>query len=124
MNLEKSYLVLVHEIEQWPECNGAKSMPLECRQPVGQLHFFACHLCLKIRSADIFANAMMKGKRGKLDQGTVAEMSTRFCLPCGVKYGKYQVGTYLQYGGPLHGADSCAVGVENSRTLSLALRLR
>jgi hypothetical protein len=88
------------EIEQWPEYNRAKLMPPECQQPVGQLDFFACHLCLKIRSADRFANAMMKGKRGKLGQGTVEERSKRFCIPCGTKYRRYQRGTYLQFGGP------------------------
>lgn len=86
------------EIEQWPEYNAAKFMPLQCRQP-GQLDFFACHLCLKIRSADRFANAMMKGRRGKLGEGTVEERSKRFCIPCGTTRGKYQRGTYLRFGG-------------------------
>ncbi|KFZ04027.1 hypothetical protein V501_09259, partial [Pseudogymnoascus sp. VKM F-4519 (FW-2642)] len=54
------------EIEQWPEYNGAKFMPAEARQPMGQRDFFACHICLKILSAHKFSNAMMKGKRGKL----------------------------------------------------------
>lgn len=87
------------EIDQWPDYNGAKSMPPECMQPDGQRDFFGCHLCLKIRSADNFANAMMKSKRGKLGQGTVEEKSKRFCIRCGIAYGKYQRGTYLQFGG-------------------------
>jgi hypothetical protein len=32
------------EIEQWPEYNGAKFMPTECRQPSGQPEFFASYL--------------------------------------------------------------------------------
>ncbi|KFZ16052.1 hypothetical protein V501_02424, partial [Pseudogymnoascus sp. VKM F-4519 (FW-2642)] len=48
------------EIEQWPECNAAKFMPAEARQLTGQSDFFACHICLKILSADRFSNAMMK----------------------------------------------------------------
>jgi hypothetical protein len=87
------------EIEQWPEYNGAKSMPLESKQPSGQRDVFACHLCLKIRSADNFANAMMKSKRGKLGQGTVGERSERFCIQCGVKCRIYWAGTYVHFGG-------------------------
>jgi hypothetical protein len=87
------------EIEQWPEYNRAKSMPLESKQPSGQRDFFACHLCLKIRSADNFANTIMKSKRGKLGQGTVGERSERFCIQCGVKYGIYRAGTYIHFGG-------------------------
>ena len=95
------------EIEQWPEYNAVKFMPPESRQPVGQLDFFACHLCLKIRSADKFANAMMKGKRGKLGEGTVEERSKRFCIPCGITHGKYQRGTYLRFGGGVRSAWVC-----------------
>ncbi|KAH8797254.1 hypothetical protein F5884DRAFT_687977 [Xylogone sp. PMI_703] len=87
------------EIEQWREYNGARFMPPERKQSVGQRDFFACYLCLKICSADRFANAMMKGKRGKLGQGTVRERSKRFCIQCGIKHGRYQAGTYLQFGG-------------------------
>jgi hypothetical protein len=87
------------EIEQWPEYNAAKFKPLQSRQPVSQLDFFACHLCLKIRSADRFCNAMMKGKRGKLGKGTVEERSKRFCIPCGITHGIYQRGIYLRSGG-------------------------
>jgi hypothetical protein len=87
------------EIEQWPAYNGAKSMPLECQQPGGHRDFFACHLCLKIRSADNFANAMMKSKRGKLGRGTISERSKRFCIQCGVGHGQYHRGTYIQFGG-------------------------
>jgi hypothetical protein len=87
------------EIEQWPEYNAAKFKPLQSRQPVSQLDFFACHLCLKIRSADRFCNAMMKGKRGKLGKGTVEERSKRFCISCGITHGIYQRGIYVRWGG-------------------------
>jgi hypothetical protein len=65
----------------------------------GHRDFFACYLCLKIRSADNFTNTMMKSKRGKLGQGTLAERSKRFCIQCGVSYGQYRPGTYIQFGG-------------------------
>jgi hypothetical protein len=74
-------------------------MPLEYKQPSGQRDFFACHLCLKIRSADRFANTMMKSKRGKLGQGTVADKRWRFCIPCGITFGIYKRGTSMRFGG-------------------------
>ena len=86
------------EIEQWPEYNAAKFMPAEARQPMGQRDFFACHICLKILSADRFSNAMMKGKRGKLG-GTLLERSKRFCIQCEIVHGRYPPGTYLHFGG-------------------------
>jgi hypothetical protein len=112
------------EIEQWPEYNGAKIMPPELKQPVGQRDFFACHLCLKIRSADRFANAMMKGKRGKLGQGTVVERSKRFVYRAGSSMDDTRQEHIFSLGGRLCGMGSCAVGVENLRLLSIALKLR
>ena len=96
----------------FPTYNSAKYTPLECRQPVDQRDFFACHLCLRIRSAGKFANAMMKGKRGKLGMGSVAERSRRFCIPCGVAHQKYQQGTCLQFGGAsgTYGVVCCRCG--------------
>lgn len=85
-------------IEQWPEYNGAKFMPAEARQLTGQSDFFACHICLKILSADRFSNAMMKGRRGKLS-GSLLERSKRFCVQCGIAHRRYPPGTYLQFGG-------------------------
>lgn len=91
------------EIERWPEYNGADNRPAESRQPVDQQDFFACFLCLKIRSAGQFSNAMMKGKRGKRGNGGIAERMQRFCIPCGLAHRRYQPGTYLQFGGALGG---------------------
>lgn len=67
------------EIEQWLKYNGPKFLPLEHWQRDGWIDFFACHLCLKILSADKLANAMMKGKRGKLGEGNIDEITKRFC---------------------------------------------
>jgi len=97
------------------------------KQPDWQ-DFFACHLCLKISSACNFSNAMMKGKRGKLGTGTVAERARHLCIPCGIAHRIYPRGTYLQFGGgrggQWEGTGLCAVGVVNSSELSMATRLR
>jgi hypothetical protein len=70
----KAYsMVDLLEIERWPEYNAAQYRIAESKQPVDYGDFFACCLCLKIRSASKFSNAMMKAKRGKLGNGTVAE---------------------------------------------------
>ena len=89
------------EIERWPEYNAAEYRPAQPKQPIDQQDFFACHLCLKIRSAGQFSNAMMKGKRGKLGQGTIAERMQRFCITCGLSHQRYRRGTHLQFGGAL-----------------------
>ena len=93
------------EIEMWPEYHSARDRPAESRQPIPSVDFFACYLCRKIRCASKFSNAMMKGKRGKLGNGSVAEKSGRFCISCGIRVGIYKRGDWLQYGGAL---GSCA----------------
>lgn len=87
------------EIEQWPAYTGVHGRPEHVKQPIAGHDFFACSLCLKLRSASKFSNAMMKGKRGKLGSGTVEERRSRFCIPCGVAQDRYRRGTQLQYGG-------------------------
>lgn len=98
------------EIEMWPEYNSARYRPAESRQPIPGADFFACYLCRKIRCASKFSNAMMKGKRGKLGNGSVAERSGRFCISCGIQVGIYKRGDWLQYGGAL---GSCAFVCRN-----------
>ncbi|PVH92249.1 hypothetical protein DM02DRAFT_472497, partial [Periconia macrospinosa] len=87
------------EIEQWPTYTGVRGRPEYAKQPIAGHDFFACSLCLKLRSAGKFSNAMMKGKRGKLGSGTVEERRSRFCIPCGVAHNRYQKGTQLKFGG-------------------------
>ncbi|KAF1974520.1 hypothetical protein BU23DRAFT_461388, partial [Bimuria novae-zelandiae CBS 107.79] len=91
------------EIERWPEYNAAEHRPAESKQPVDQQDFFACYLCLKIRSASKFSNAMMKGKRGKLGTGSEAEKIGRFCITCGIAHGRYQRGIRIQFRGAFGG---------------------
>ena len=98
------------EIEMWPEYNSTRDGPAETRQPIPGVDFFACYLCRKIRCASKFSNAMMKGKRGKLGNGSVAEKSGRFCISCGIRVGIYKRGDWLQYGGAL---GSCAFVCRN-----------
>jgi hypothetical protein len=71
------------EIERWSGYNAAQYRPAEPKQPVDYEDFFACCLCLKIRFARKSFNAMIKGKRGKLGNGTIAERSGRFCINLG-----------------------------------------
>lgn len=91
------------EIEMWPVYDFASYQPSEMSSPVDCLDYFACHLCLKIRSAGKFSNAMMKGKRGKLGMGTILERSQRFCIPCGVTHRRISPGTTIRFGGQFGG---------------------
>ncbi|KAF2798027.1 hypothetical protein K505DRAFT_191959, partial [Melanomma pulvis-pyrius CBS 109.77] len=87
------------EIERWPEYHGVEYVSVENKQALDRRDFFACCLCLRIRSAGQFSNAMMRGKRGKLGNGTIADRIGRFCLTCGVTSRRYPLGTRLQFGG-------------------------
>lgn len=91
------------EIELWPEHNAAQFGSAQSKQPMCKLDYFACHICLKIRCASQFSNAMMKGKRGKLGEGTIADKAGRFCIPCGLTHGRYQRGVSFQLGGVFGG---------------------
>ena len=91
------------EIEQWPFYSTARTQPPELKQPLDRRDFFACSICLRIRSAGKFSNAMMKGKRGKLGSGSFDDKRTRFCILCGVTTARYQRGVYMQFGGALGG---------------------
>lgn len=88
------------EIELWPCYNSAETREGCLKQAMPTLDYFACHICLKIRSAEYFSNAMMKSRRGKLSPvSTRSEKHKRFCIPCGVTTGKYQKGVQLEFGG-------------------------
>ena len=85
------------EIERWPEYNAVEY------RPVNRQDFFACCFCLRICSASKFSNAMIKGKHGKLGNGTIAERIGRFCITCVLAYGRYQRRIHFQFGGALRG---------------------
>ncbi|EEQ33489.1 conserved hypothetical protein [Microsporum canis CBS 113480] len=87
------------EIEMWPAYNAAGHRLHGLTQPVPGYDFFACSLCLKIRSASYFSNAMMKSKRGKLGTGSIEQRSRRYCIPCGVSHGHYGREAIIRYGG-------------------------
>src|SRR2546423_9797979 len=53
------------QVEKWPCYDLARQGEDHLKQPLARRDFFACSLCLKIRCASKFSNAMMKGKRGK-----------------------------------------------------------
>lgn len=100
---EELSMVDLLELEEWPRYDGARYREPNLKQPIHGLDFFGCSYCLRLRSAGKFSNAMMKGRRGKHGLGTVAERLQRFCISCGVKQGRYQRGTYMQYGGAFGG---------------------
>ena len=88
------------EIELWPCYNSAETREGCLKQAMPTLDYFACHICLKIRSAEYFSNAMMKSRRGKLSPvSTSSEKHKRFCIPCGVTTGRYHKGVQLEFGG-------------------------
>jgi hypothetical protein len=88
------------ETELWPEYNGAPHREGGHHKQLIRGHdFFACHLCLKIRCASHFSNAMMRSKRGKIGLGNTAYKIGRFCASCGVRSGKYIRGVSFMMGG-------------------------
>jgi hypothetical protein len=87
-------------IERWPCYHLFAAHPDDVfKQPTESHDFFACSICLKIRPARRFTNAMMKGRRGKLSPSLDLEGTTRFCIPCGIKTGRYVRGTSFKFGG-------------------------
>lgn len=90
------------QVEKWP-CYDLAGQGYGCsRQPLATRDFFACSLCLKIRCASKFSNAMMKEKRGKHSAAASVdkdERRKRFCIDCGVRDGIYLPGVTLDFGG-------------------------
>jgi hypothetical protein len=86
------------EIELWSSYHFAAEQQDNLKQPVPMLDFFACYICLKIKSAEKFSNAMMKGKRGKLSPNATEKIH-RFCIPCGTATGRYHKGSRFRFGG-------------------------
>lgn len=89
-------------VEKWPCHDFVGQREDGVKQPSATEDFFACSLCLKIRCASKFSNAMMKGKRGKhSDAASVDrdERRKRFCIDCGVRYGRYLPGVMFDFGG-------------------------
>ncbi|KAF7502071.1 hypothetical protein GJ744_007516 [Endocarpon pusillum] len=89
------------EVEKWPCYDLAGNSEGHLKQALATRDFFACSLCLKIRCASKFSNAMMKGKRGKHSAAASAEKderSKRFCIDCGMRYGKCLPGVDFDFG--------------------------
>ena len=90
------------QIEHWPCYDLAGQAEDHMKQPLAGWDYFACSLCLRIRSAARFSNAMMRGKRGKHSpaiSGDLNDRLNRFCIDCGVQHGRYQGGVVLSFGG-------------------------
>ena len=89
------------EIEKWPCYDPAGDAEDHLKQPLATRDFFACSYCLKIRCASKFSKAMMKGKRGKRSSvfSETDERRHRFCIDCGVAYGRYLPGVRFEFGG-------------------------
>ena len=86
-------------IERWPAYNGAANRADDSKQPIAGLDFVSCSICMRIRSAEYFSSAMMRGKRGKSLQPITKYRQGRFCLECGINSGRYQRGTAMAFGG-------------------------
>ncbi len=97
----KYNMVDLLQIELWPAFNyigrpGLEGLGL---RPCAALDWFACHICLKLRSAIHFTNAMMKRKRGKLSPVLSTERCKRLCIDCGIRTGQYRPGIEVEFGG-------------------------
>lgn len=95
------------QIEEWPCHTRAKP-----RQLAGPGDYFACCYCLKIRSAIFFSNAMMKkwyGKASLTDASSLLRLG-RFCIPCGIKDGRYELGEVMYFGGAKGGLGAVCKG--------------
>ncbi|KAK6502756.1 hypothetical protein TWF481_007803 [Arthrobotrys musiformis] len=86
------------EIETWPEYHPALMRPLAAQYPDSN-DYFACSNCLTLKSADAFADNMMKGRRGKFANESTTNKSSRLCITCGIERGVYAPGTKLYHGG-------------------------
>lgn len=87
------------EMELWPCYHPARERPDHLKQAFALIDYFACHICLKIKPALHFSNAMMKGRRGKFSDSALGARGGRFCISCGLATGRYHRGTQLDYGG-------------------------
>lgn len=89
------------QIELWPKFNGIGQPGRHGHdlQPCAAFDWFACHSCLKLRSAYHFTNAMMRGKRGKLSPTFSTETCKRVCIDCGIRTGQYLPGVEVEFGG-------------------------
>lgn len=83
------------EIEPWPEhC-------IRYRIGHGRVDgdYYACKICLRLRSGPHLSQDMMTGEYGKEGTGSVEEKGERFCILCGVEKGLYRRGTMIYIGG-------------------------
>lgn len=86
------------EIELWPEFASSHPKPLKNRKP-DKDDFFACYLCLRIRSGWNFASKKMDGVYGKrCDSGMYASQA-RHCINCGIRTKQYSRGSQFHVGG-------------------------
>ncbi|OBT98083.1 hypothetical protein VE01_03747 [Pseudogymnoascus verrucosus] len=86
------------EIELWPEFASSHRKPLEKRQP-DRDDFFACCFCVRIRPGWDFETAKMKGRYGKRGEANKDARMGRYCIPCGIKWGKYSRRAQFHVGG-------------------------
>jgi hypothetical protein len=109
------------EIELWPTYR-----PTRQPQHIRPEDRFACRVCLRLRSALHFTNAMMKGKRGKEGLLCAVEREKRICIPCGISKNVYPGGTVMEYGGRAGGkgfiCKHCSTLVRDKGQARLAFR--
>ena len=89
------------EIEKWPAFNTHDHLPMSDHGVINSAGhgMYACCECLHLHPKDDFSLAMVKGKRGKNGGGSLELKAGRFCIPCGVEMGRYNLDTRLQVAG-------------------------
>lgn len=83
------------EIELWPEhC-------IRYRIGHGPVNgdYYACKICLRLRSGPHLSENMMTGTLDKVWAGSVEERGERLCITCGIEKGLYPRGTMIEIGG-------------------------
>ena len=101
------------QIETWAEYDfaGQSSTPQDAKQACSGLDAFACSVCLRIRDASHFTNAMMKGSRSKERSKGRDRRSDRFCIECGVRGHRFtQPGVPIRFGGRQSGWQNSGYG--------------
>lgn len=88
------------QIELWPAYNPAGPFSSGIGPNLTDKDYFACRCCLRLRTAQHFANIQVKRKRGKnASESNTPQRMKRICIDCAVTTGTYKRGLLIEYGG-------------------------
>ena len=85
------------EIERWPWFDYTGHCKNGNGQPLANLDFYACYICLRLRSAALFSKSMVQRKLSK--RSPLGNARPRSCIPCGIRCNMYKPGTKMYFGG-------------------------